>query len=168
MQTFFEYLATQPSRFEDLDSKEVELLLKVRNRLEKSDFGEGLVDHTGSLDNPHLWVPLPKDIGGGIRVYMVFGSLAARLQAAPNTPPVGKAFKIEGNKEKKDDKDGGDEECQDPDFSVITNLLGEIHRIINTLREDQKKRQAAISARPGQAVQFKGFWPDNPSSIPVY
>lgn len=173
MKTFLEYMSVRDL---DLTRKEVELLLRARNKLEGSGFKE-VVDQTGNLEDPFIWVPLPSDLGGGLRVYVIFGSLALRPQETPTSFPVGRAEKVEGRhtKEREERQRGEDEEPSsynlafDPDYSSVKKLPGEIRNYIHELREAQRKaREKGIAFPQQQGLKFQGFWASPPSAIPLY
>ena len=172
MKTFLEYMT---ARDLDLTTREAELLLRARNELEKQDFRD-IVDRSGSLEDPFVWVRLPEDVGGGVRVYCIFGSLAYRPQQSPDSHPLGRGEKVIGTetrkREERQKEDGTTEKPMDysfhPDFSAVGRLPGELRGFTERLRKMQKNSQAGIAFPQQRAVRFLGFWADPPKSIPVY
>lgn len=162
METFLEFMS---SRNFSPTHDEITLLLKARNKLEDLEWVEDVKDFTSKVDNPYLWIPLPDDVGGGLRIYVITDILAMRKQDKPESLPFGKPLAVlrKRIREKEDEdeiKSYVDEpEKQVKDFdSSIDRLPGEIMNFIRERREDKTQRDKALKNRFGSRIQFNPFW----------
>lgn len=168
MITFLEYLNLNPRQRIKPSQEEVRLLYHCRDKLEVSPYGRGLVDKGGRILNPYLWIPLPEDIGGGLRIYTTHGGIAVRLQPTPEGLPVGKAYRVEVSPTEKGSPPATPEGGKKPDPTVFPNLMGYINRLISEIRKAKKDHQARSMVPNVDPIPFRPFWPDPPEPSPIY
>ena len=154
MKTFNEYLQFSPKRQIRLTHYEIKLLFKCRDKLEHSPYGKGMVDHSGKIHDPFIWVRLPVDLGGGLKIYIINGDVAIRFQSSPSAVSVGKAHKVhsksslvapEKDPTKATDIELGSEDPRyNPDYAAANNLLAEIGHMVSELRKYKESLKKKI------------------------
>lgn len=158
METFLEFLSGFTRKRHEMTDDEIALLLKARSRIVDSDLKKGIVDKTGSLEDPYFWIGIHEnDGGGGVRVYVIFGDLAIRLQRSPGTFPHGPATKVTALKGDEEEERKPGEEMTKVDTTGVSRLYGEIKNLIRKTKKTMDKRKIRLHFQNDPA-QFQSFW----------